>query len=75
MSEASMNKENQAHTLSEPPTFKCFEKNKTWRFHCPICKTEHRHGIGPGHRVAHCIKGLFKKTGYYLVLNKEGATE
>lgn len=35
---------------------------------CPHCKTFHTHGIGPGHRQAHCgSDSPFKKTGYYLV--------
>jgi hypothetical protein len=75
MSEASMNKENQAYTLGEPPTFKCFQEDNEWRFYCPNCKKEHHHGIGPGHRIAHCSKGPFKKTGYFLVLNEEGGTK
>jgi hypothetical protein len=75
MSEASMGIEDAAHTLGKPPTFKCFEKNNEWRFYCPHCKKEHRHGIGLGHRIAHCSKGPFKKTGYFLILNEEGETK
>jgi hypothetical protein len=71
MSEASWSIEDVAHTLGGPPTFKCLEKNNEWRFNCPHCEKEHRHGVGVGHRVAHCSDGPFKETGYYLVLNEE----
>ena len=38
-------------------------------FKCPHCKRLHHHGIGIGHRVAHCHKddSPFKDKGYYLI--------
>jgi hypothetical protein len=37
-------------------------------FYCPYCKSVHRHGIGNGHRAAHCNnpESPFIKTGYNL---------
>jgi hypothetical protein len=39
-------------------------------FWCDYCKREHLHGMGNGHRVAHCSSSStttpFHKTGYYL---------
>jgi len=40
-------------------------------FYCKYCKIIHRHGLGEGHRVAHCIKETpFIKSGYIITLNK-----
>jgi len=34
---------------------------------CPFCRKWHYHGIGEGHRSAHCPHDTpFKKTGYEL---------
>jgi hypothetical protein len=43
--------------------------NETWSVWCPYCLTEHTHGAGPGHRVAHCIAACpFTDSGYILAL-------
>lgn len=46
---------------------------------CPFCGTVHLHGLGDGHRVAHCATGskefvtapdgtiLYEKNGYVIV--------
>jgi len=37
------------------------------RFWCMYCAEWHHHGIGEGHRVAHCVGGTpYSKTGYIL---------
>lgn len=49
------------------PVMKCFFDGKLTTFHCPVCNKTHRHGIGEGHRSAHCDIGTpFEKTGYVL---------
>lgn len=35
-------------------------------FWCPYCKKWHYHGIGEGHRNAHCDDSPFNKTGYII---------
>jgi hypothetical protein len=37
-------------------------------FWCPFCNCWHRHGVGKGHRVAHCTNPVspFNETGYIL---------
>jgi hypothetical protein len=35
-------------------------------FWCPWCRRWHLHGVGEGHRAAHCAKGPFVETGYIL---------
>lgn len=51
------------------PSFVCERRGASWRFWCPYCNRYHYHGAagGPGHRVAHCIKGPLKATGYCLL--------
>jgi hypothetical protein len=52
------------------------------KFWCPFCKEWHTHGVGEGHRQAHChpqvknkntkiqeyVDSPYEKTGYYLRL-------
>jgi hypothetical protein len=40
-------------------------------FRCPHCRGSHYHGIGRGHRVAHCWRpgSPYERTGYYLELS------
>lgn len=40
----------------------------TWKVWCPNCVTYHLHGAAEGHRVAHCIDGPYRDTGYYVSL-------
>lgn len=41
--------------------------NKSLKVWCPFCRKNHIHGIGGGHRNAHCIKPTpFTETGYIL---------
>lgn len=52
--------------------FKTPDKNQfaVW---CPYCRKWHYHGLGEGHRIAHCNSGSkspFEKTGYILVEGK-----
>jgi hypothetical protein len=44
------------------------------KFYCKYCKREHKHGVGHGHRVAHCSNpdSPYLKTGYYLVCKTKG---
>lgn len=35
-------------------------------FWCPYCKKWHYHGIGEGHRIAHCHNSPYNKTGYII---------
>ena len=39
-----------------------------YKFYCPFCEQFHNHGIGKGHRVAHCLNtsSPFKENGYFL---------
>lgn len=39
-----------------------------YEFKCPYCKEIHCHGLGEGHRNAHCSNpnSLYLKTGYIL---------
>jgi hypothetical protein len=41
-------------------------------FWCPFCKRWHYHGIGDGHRYAHCsVDGPLREHGYILkMMNK-----
>jgi hypothetical protein len=41
------------------------------KFYCEFCRKNHNHGIGEGHRIAHCHnpKSPFDKTGYIITLN------
>ncbi|ETA68884.1 hypothetical protein MettiDRAFT_2372 [Methanolobus tindarius DSM 2278] len=53
------------------PTFKCIPRKDLdggMMFLCPYCHEWHRHGIGNGHRVAHCRKNdsPLKETGYFI---------
>jgi len=42
---------------------------KVW---CPFCLVYHLHGIGEGHRAAHCaILTPFREHGYYIALDPE----
>jgi len=40
-----------------------------WKFFCGFCDTEHLHGIGLGHREAHCTDrtSSYLNSGYMLV--------
>lgn len=56
--------------MSRIPTLQGFERNKegmlsAW---CPFCKKFHHHGIGEGHRIAHCSneESPFNQTGYVI---------
>ena len=44
------------------------------KFHCKYCKREHKHGIGHGHRGAHCSNpdSPYRETGYYIVCKTKG---
>ncbi len=38
---------------------------------CPFCKLYHQHGVGDGHRAAHCDSGKgspFNSSGYIIKL-------
>jgi len=50
----------------------CHRKRYQYVFYCQYCRHDHYHGIGDGHRVAHCAgETLFKDRGYYLVGNSD----
>ena len=40
-----------------------------WKVFCGYCRKFHLHGIGLGHKVAHCCNenSPYNKTGYVLV--------
>jgi|SRR5579859_3977746 len=40
-----------------------------WKFHCGSCNADHFHGVGLGHRAAHCASDTspYRDTGYILV--------
>lgn len=44
------------------------ELHGAFMFWCPFCKKWHTHGIGEGHRCAHCHHkdSPFDKTGYII---------
>jgi hypothetical protein len=47
---------------------------KLWRIWCEHCQEHHLHGVGEGHREAHCTHPESPyRTGYNLVLS--GAVE
>lgn len=53
------------------PIIKCFPRpgfNGGLMFYCPFCQKWHLHGIGNGHRVAHCTnqESPLKENGYIL---------
>ena len=57
--------------LEKQPTILCEERDdgvKGLQFFCEYCGEIHRHGIGEGHRVAHCSNphSPYKKDGYIL---------
>lgn len=38
-----------------------------YMFFCPYCKKNHYHGLGEGHREAHCEPGSpLRETGYII---------
>jgi hypothetical protein len=41
-------------------------------FYCKYCKIKHKHGIGDGHRVAHCEanNSPYFNAGYVTILNR-----
>lgn len=52
------------------PIFKisAARKGESLVFRCPFCGEVHTHGIGNGHRVAHCInRTMLNRKGYELV--------
>lgn len=45
--------------------------NGQWKVWCPFCQHWHYHGIGEGHREAHCFgneASPFHETGYWIRL-------
>ena len=54
----------------EYPVFKCFPREDGiyfLQFWCPYCKKWHRHGMGSGHRVAHCGEETpLRERGYII---------
>lgn len=53
------------------PVIKCLPRDDFFggmMFWCPFCKKWHRHGIGAGHRVAHCTNpnSPYSGTGYII---------
>jgi hypothetical protein len=38
------------------------------KIHCEYCNKAHYHGLGDGHRVAHCLdeSSLYLRTGYII---------
>jgi len=55
----------------ETPTIECRDIGRgQWAFYCQYCGTDHVHGAGEGHRVAHCHNSdsPCRKTGYYIKL-------
>lgn len=50
-----------------PPTVKPHRTSEhQWVIRCPYCHLEHFHGIGTGHRVAHCTEEYKPNDGYIL---------
>jgi hypothetical protein len=62
---------------SKYPVFLCEQINSdppTQRFWCSFCVAHHVHGMGPGHRIAHCSTeaGLAAfPNGYVLKVKEE----
>jgi hypothetical protein len=49
---------------------KCDKRN--FYFYCEFCKRKHIHGLGKGHRVAHCfVDSEFYQHGYVLKVDPE----
>ncbi|MBT4110750.1 hypothetical protein HOE37_02765 [Candidatus Woesearchaeota archaeon] len=57
----------------EIPVFECVKRKDFLgglQFFCPFCKALHKHGMGEGHRIAHCFdqRSPYTRTGYILKL-------
>ncbi len=60
------------------PVILCEERtdlpfDEAMKFYCDFCKKYHFHGLGEGHRIAHCHndKSPFNEKGYIITLNKD----
>lgn len=42
------------------------ETEHQWVIRCPYCRKRHYHGIGEGHRVAHCLVKDANNIGYIV---------
>ena len=54
------------------PIILCRSRRPNYIFYCQYCRHNHFHGIGDGHRAAHCgLESPFYETGYYLVGSRD----
>jgi len=64
------------HETVEYPKVPAFPRDDGvpgWQMFCPFCNAWHYHGVGLGHRVAHCAKETpFSKIGYILTVIPPG---
>lgn len=49
------------------PIIHAWREGRQLIFWCPYCRKEHYHGLGDGHRAAHCFReSPYRETGYIL---------